>query len=464
MKVRLRAFVLLAALCLFATSAVALAGDDRKTPESQPSIAERFAQIQAEYAAQRDALRQAEEKAASRRERNEIYARMVPDEVAYSRRMVELALLAPADPAARDALLWVINRPGRPDWGAYGDEFARAATLLVRHHGDDTEAVRAGLRLANILTPHRDALLLGFYAAAKGREAKGLARLALAQYLEKKAQGAQWATGAGKAKGRPKIVYQRVDDEGKRVDKVEDMTDEQYAYDLHLQFCDAAAMRVEAERLFEEVIADYGDVPYVTGEGRERVEARLKEPAPTSDGKPFTEGIRRRLERTLARTLGQAAEERLDLMHNLAVGKPAPEIDGVDFAGKPLKLSDYRGKVVVLVFWGTWCGPCMAEVPHERALVERLKDRPFALLGVDCDEDKQTAVKVMEAERITWPNWHDGAPGTGPIASLYHVRRYQTVYVLDARGIIRQKDSRGSRLDAIVDVLLKELEGKDSPQ
>ena len=52
-------------------------------------------------------------------------------------------------------------------------------------------------------------------------------------------------------------------------------------------------------------------------------------------------------------------------VHNLAVGKPAPEINGVDFDGKPLKLSDYRGKVVVLVFWGTWCGPCMAEVPHE---------------------------------------------------------------------------------------------------
>ena len=53
-------------------------------------------------------------------------------------------------------------------------------------------------------------------------------------------------------------------------------------------------------------------------------------------------------------------------MLNLAVGKPAPEIEGVDVDGKPLKLSDYKGKVVVLVFWGSWCGPCMAQVPHER--------------------------------------------------------------------------------------------------
>ena len=68
----------------------------------------------------------------------------------------------------------MIDKPGRGDDGPYGDEFARAAALLVRHHGDDPEAVRIGLGLDNRVTPRRDALLFGFYAAAKGREAKGL--------------------------------------------------------------------------------------------------------------------------------------------------------------------------------------------------------------------------------------------------------------------------------------------------
>ena len=79
----------------------------------------------------------------------------------------------------------------------------------------------------------------------------------------------------------------------------------------------------------------------------------MKQPNPTWNGRPITADERRQAEAMLARkqTLGQAAEARLDEMHNLVVGKPAPEIVGVDLDGKPLKLSDYRGKVVALVFW-----------------------------------------------------------------------------------------------------------------
>ena len=148
------------------------------------------------------------------------------------------------------------------------------------------------------------------------------------------------------------------------------------------------------------------------------LEALLKEPAPKWNGEPLTDDGRRVIERLLARkkTLGEEAEARLDDMLNLAVGKSAPEIEGLDFNGKPLKLSDYKGKVVVLVFWGTWCGPCMAQVPQERELVERLKGQPFALLGVDCEADKDKARAVMARERMTWPNWYDGPPGEGPIA------------------------------------------------
>jgi hypothetical protein len=89
----------------------------------------------------------------------------------------------------------------------------------------------------------------------------------------------------------------------------------------------------------------------------------------------------------------------------------------------------------------------MLEVPHPRELTDGLKSQPFALLGINCDRDKQAAVKAMESQRITWPNWHDGAPGVGPIVQRYQIGCYPTALVLDARGIIRDKEARGSRLD-----------------
>ncbi len=472
--------LVLAALGFSAIGAVVLTGgrdDQAKAParaastrttravaaRPEPTLAEQFARIQAEYDAQLNALTRAQENAKDQRESSEIYTKMAPDQLAFSRRMVDLAGSSPKDPVARDALIWVIDKPFMSDAvefgdnrGTYGDEFARAVALLVRHHGDDPKAVCVGLGLSNVLTHRRDVLLMGFYAAAKGRQAKGLARLALAEYLERKAQA---AAGFRKLQGRQKNHFIGVvAADGKLFEKEVDQSDEEYAYQLQLKMCDAVFMRAEAERLYEEVVAEYADIPRMTLM-RRKIEALLREPSAKVNGKSLTDADRRKLEELLARegTLGQEAEARLDEMHNLTIGKPAPEIDGVDFDGKPLKLSSFRGKVVVLVFWGSWCGPCMREFSHERELVERLKGKPFALLGVDCDDDKQAAIKAIKDERITWPNWHDGAPGTGPIASRYHIRNYPTVLVLDAQGIIRQKQALGTGLDMAVDQLLKDL-------
>ena len=231
------------------------------------------------------------------------------------------------------------------------------------------------------------------------------------------------------------------------------------SYILDLRTRDAGAIRALAERLYSEVIAEYGDVIHRTLKYRE-LEALLASPEPRWNGKLLTGDELGKLKALVTRkqTLAEAARARLDDMQNLVEGKPAPEIDGVDFSGKPLKLSDYRGKVVVLVFWGSWCGPCMREVPHERALAERLKDKPFAVLGVNCDDDKAAAASAIGAERITWPNWHDGVPGAGPIAERYHIRSFPTLFVIDGQGIIRHKQIAGVGLDKAVDQLLEQAQ------
>ena len=96
--------------------------------------------------------------------------------------------------------------------------------------------------------------------------------------------------------------------------------------------------------------------------------------------------------------------------------------------------------------------------PHERSLVKRLENRPFALLGVNSDGAREDLKKVMEKEQITWRSWWDGGKIGGPIATSWNVQGWPTVYVLDANGVIRYKQVPEEELDAAVDALLRELE------
>ena len=429
-----------------------------QTDRPEPALAETLDRIKAEYEAAQRAYYELYEGSTIPEKNRAKAAEIAPDFPSVVRRVADLAATDPKSPAVRDVMLWMMGQAqGGSGDGPYSGGFALAADWLVHNFGDDPDAVRVGLGLDNIVSLYRDNLLLGFYASAKGREAMGLSRLALAQYLEMKAMAAR---GAREVQGRRTITYIGVvGEDGKPYDMKKEQTDQEYAYLLHLKQCDVDYLRAESERLYEEVIADYGDVPFSTAR-QKMLEALLEEPEPKWNGEPLKAEDRRTIEASLARrpTLGQAAEARLDNWHNLAEGKAAPEIEGVDVEGNPLKLSDYRGKVVALVFWGTWCGPCMREVPREKALVETMKGRPFAMLGVDTDADPATARKAMDAEGMTWPNWHDGEPGAGPITQLYHVRSYPTVYVIDAEGKIRSKKSLGESLDKLVEDLVAERE------
>lgn len=139
---------------------------------------------------------------------------------------------------------------------------------------------------------------------------------------------------------------------------------------------------------------------------------------------------------------------------HLTFGKGVPEIRGEDVDGERMALSDHRGKVVVLNFWGTGCLPCRAMFPHERSLVRRLAGTPFVLLGIVNDVDRAKVKKMVKDEGLTWRSWWDGEDIGYPIMTSWQVRCWPTIYVLDHRGAIRYRDIRGDDLDFAVDALL----------
>lgn len=94
--------------------------------------------------------------------------------------------------------------------------------------------------------------------------------------------------------------------------------------------------------------------------------------------------------------------------------------------------------------------------PHERSLVARMKDKPFTILGVNSDSAKRYKTAIKENE-ITWPSFWDGGKTGGPIATGWAVRGWPTIYILDTKGVIRYKNTRGKAMDEAVDALMEEL-------
>lgn len=182
-------------------------------------------------------------------------------------------------------------------------------------------------------------------------------------------------------------------------------------------------LAAEAEKAFEAVVMDYYDCPLLMRDGM--------------------------------RPLGEEAQQELYELRNLRVGKVAPDIQGEDLDGVKFKLSDFRGKVTMVVFWATWCGPCMAMVPHERKLVARLKDKPFVLVGVNGDEDRAKAKQATLKQEMTWHSFWNGPDRT--ISRAWNVRAWPMIYVLNHKGMIRAKGIRSDEIDQVVDHLLAEL-------
>lgn len=117
------------------------------------------------------------------------------------------------------------------------------------------------------------------------------------------------------------------------------------------------------------------------------------------------------------------------------VGSEAPDFALKSQAGENLRLSEYRGQVVMLNFWATWCGPCRQEMPHLDDIYQRYHEAGFELLGINVDGEQRRAVEMAEQLRVTFPVLFDDDK---QVSRLYDIRAMPVTVLIDRDGRVRQ--------------------------
>ena len=135
------------------------------------------------------------------------------------------------------------------------------------------------------------------------------------------------------------------------------------------------------------------------------------------------------------------------------IGKLALDFQVTDLKGEELSLEKYRGQVVLLDFWATWCGPCIAEIPSVKKTYEKYKDQKFQIIGISLDTSMKPLEAYIEKEELGWLHYWDKSR---QVSTLYKVRGIPSTFLIDGEGVIRNTNLRGHALEHAVADLVKE--------
>jgi len=138
-----------------------------------------------------------------------------------------------------------------------------------------------------------------------------------------------------------------------------------------------------------------------------------------------------------------------------AVGKPL-ELSFTALDGTKINLADMKGKVVLIDFWATWCGPCVAEMPNVKSVYDKYHAQGFEILGISLDTSKDDLEKFLKKNSIPWPQYFDGKQWNNDISFRFGIGGVPTEWVIDKKGILRETNARGGNLAQLVDQLLQQ--------
>lgn len=155
-----------------------------------------------------------------------------------------------------------------------------------------------------------------------------------------------------------------------------------------------------------------------------------------------------------SQTIVDKARSYYNEIHSLQIGDKAPFFSSTSISGESIDLSEFRGKIVLLEFWSTSCGPCIKELPNLKDLYGSFKDRDdFVMVGISLDTDIERVKSFVSEQNINWYQIFDD--GYGEVSQLYNSVYIPRTYLIDRNGDIAHKDLRDKYLkDAVSSMLM----------